>query len=76
MKKYHKFLKGFYGEVFKGYLERPDRESQPVAVKKLKANALSTTRQDLEREIAIMEVIRLILHFVGSWMKFNSTLLL
>lgn len=42
--------------MYKGILERADREPQLVAVKKLKANALSTTRHDLEREISIMEV--------------------
>ncbi|KAK6642747.1 hypothetical protein RUM43_004249 [Polyplax serrata] len=49
---------GFYGEVYKGILERADREPQLVAVKKLKANALSTTRHDLEREISIMESLK------------------
>ncbi|KAL0279111.1 UNVERIFIED_CONTAM: hypothetical protein PYX00_000731 [Menopon gallinae] len=63
-----KIGQGFYGEVFKGYLERADREPQPVAVKKLKSNALSTTRLDLEREIAIMENLkhRNIVEIIGA----------
>lgn len=53
-----KIGQGFYGEVFKGILERSDRDPQLVAVKKLKANALSTNRQDLEREILIMKDLK------------------
>lgn len=48
---------GFYGEVYKGTLERDkDLEPQLVAIKKLKTNAVETSLQDFEREITIMKV--------------------
>lgn len=42
--------------MFKGVLERADHEPQQVAVKQLKPDSLSTTLEDFEREIAIMQV--------------------
>lgn len=42
--------------MYKGTLERLDCEAELVAVKKLRADALSTTLVDFEREIAIMSV--------------------
>lgn len=50
-------MQGFYGEVYKGTLERDkDMEPQLVAIKKLKTNAVETSLQDFEREITIMKV--------------------
>nr|XP_022913814.1 tyrosine-protein kinase hopscotch [Onthophagus taurus] len=52
---------GFYGEVYKGLLERNyDSKTGPilVAVKKLKKTAVSSSRQDFEREIEIMKALR------------------
>lgn len=48
---------GFYGEVYKGTLERLDSEAELVAVKKLRTDALSTTLADFEREINIMKTL-------------------
>lgn len=48
---------GFYGEVYKGTLERLDCEAELVAVKKLRTDALSTTLADFEREINIMKTL-------------------
>ncbi|XP_034246604.1 tyrosine-protein kinase hopscotch [Thrips palmi] len=49
---------GFYGEVYKGTLERLDSsETEQVAVKKLRSDALSTTLADFEREINIMKTL-------------------
>lgn len=48
---------GFYGEVYKGTLERLDCEPELVAVKKLRTDALSTTLADFEREINIMKTL-------------------
>lgn len=48
---------GFYGEVYKGTLERMDCEAELVAVKKLRTDALSTTLADFEREINIMKTL-------------------
>ncbi|KAE8573669.1 Putative Tyrosine-protein kinase JAK2 [Halyomorpha halys] len=48
--------KGFYGEVYKGFIEYPDTsEVQYVAVKKLITDS-STYIADFEREISIMKV--------------------
>lgn len=49
---------GFYGEVYRGTLERDnkDAELQQVAVKKLKTRALEADLRDFEREISIMKV--------------------
>lgn len=50
---------GFYGEVYRGTLERDnakDTEPQQVAVKKLKTRALEADLRDFEREISIMKV--------------------
>lgn len=50
---------GFYGEVYRGTLEREngkDTEQQQVAIKKLKTKALEADIRDFEREIAIMKV--------------------
>ncbi|KZC14013.1 Tyrosine-protein kinase JAK2 [Dufourea novaeangliae] len=52
---------GFYGEVYRGILEREngkDIEPQQVAVKKLKTRALEADIQDFEREIAIMKTLK------------------
>lgn len=52
---------GFYGEVYRGTLERDnakDAEPQQVAVKKLKTRALEADLRDFEREISIMKVMR------------------
>ncbi|XP_046997738.1 tyrosine-protein kinase hopscotch [Schistocerca americana] len=50
---------GFYGEVYKGSMERGgDIEPQLVAIKKLKTSALATSMQDFEREIAIMKTVK------------------
>ncbi|KAF5274388.1 hypothetical protein FQA39_LY07268 [Lamprigera yunnana] len=52
---------GFYGEVYKGtleYLGDKDCEPRQVAVKKLKASAVSTGLQDFEREISIMKTLK------------------
>ncbi|XP_018575344.1 tyrosine-protein kinase hopscotch [Anoplophora glabripennis] len=51
---------GFYGEVYRASLEsvnRPDEKPRKVAVKKLKATALSSCIQDFEREINIMKAL-------------------
>ncbi|KAK3911076.1 Tyrosine-protein kinase hopscotch [Frankliniella fusca] len=48
---------GFYGEVYKGTLERLDSDAELVAVKKLRTDALSTTMADFEREINIMKTL-------------------
>ncbi|KAK0071720.1 hypothetical protein PV326_000934, partial [Microctonus aethiopoides] len=52
---------GFYGEVYRGTLERDnakDSEPQQVAVKKLKTRALEADIRDFEREIAIMKTLK------------------
>ncbi|KAF7385653.1 hypothetical protein HZH66_011495 [Vespula vulgaris] len=52
---------GFYGEVYKGILERDggkDIEPQQVAVKKLKTRALEADLRDFEREISIMKTLK------------------
>lgn len=52
---------GFYGEVYRGTLEREngkDIEPQQVAVKKLKTRALEADIRDFEREIAIMKTLK------------------
>ncbi|XP_012288894.1 tyrosine-protein kinase hopscotch [Orussus abietinus] len=52
---------GFYGEVYRGTLERDnnkDAEPQQVAVKKLKTRALEADLRDFEREIAIMKTLK------------------
>lgn len=52
---------GFYGEVYKGTLERDnskDCEPQQVAVKKLKTRALEADLRDFEREIEIMKTLK------------------
>lgn len=64
------FVQGFYGEVYKGTLERLDCEAELVAVKKLRTDALSTTLADFEREINIMKVIpfhRFFFHILQSY---------
>lgn len=49
---------GFYGEVYRGTLERDNENAEPqqVAVKKLKTRALEADLRDFEREISIMKV--------------------
>lgn len=52
---------GFYGEVFRGTIERVNYEGdkdepQQVAVKKLKAPRVEADLRDFEREISIMKV--------------------
>lgn len=57
---------GFYGEVYKGILERDggkDIEPQQVAVKKLKTRALEADLRDFEREISIMKVNQMLSSF-------------
>ncbi|XP_033329190.1 tyrosine-protein kinase hopscotch isoform X1 [Megalopta genalis] len=52
---------GFYGEVYRGTLERDngkDIEPQQVAIKKLKTRALEADILDFEREIAIMKTLK------------------
>ncbi|XP_063222235.1 tyrosine-protein kinase hopscotch [Bacillus rossius redtenbacheri] len=49
---------GFYGEVFRGTMERDDCEPQLVAVKKLKGDAMGAVLQDFEREISIMKALK------------------
>lgn len=52
---------GFYGEVYKGAIERENSKDEPqlVAIKKLKTRSMDTMGQrDFEREISIMKVIR------------------
>ncbi|XP_033312196.1 tyrosine-protein kinase hopscotch isoform X1 [Bombus bifarius] len=52
---------GFYGEVYRGTLEREngkDIEPQQVAIKKLKTRALEADIRDFEREIAIMKTLK------------------
>ncbi|KAF7995940.1 hypothetical protein HCN44_007047 [Aphidius gifuensis] len=50
---------GFYGEVYRGTLERDkDCEPQQVAVKKLKTRALESDLRDFEREIEIMKTLK------------------
>lgn len=54
-----KIGQGFYGEVYRGTLERDnskDIEPQLVAVKKLKTRAVEADLRDFEREISIMKV--------------------
>jgi serine/threonine protein kinase len=46
---------GFYGEVFKGILERNGQTIQQVAIKKLKTQ-MEANMHDFEREIMIMKV--------------------
>ncbi|CAD6215597.1 GSCOCT00000409001.2-RA-CDS [Cotesia congregata] len=55
-----KIGQGFYGEVFRGILERDnakDIEPQLVAVKKLKTRAVEADLRDFEREISIMKTL-------------------
>lgn len=49
---------GFYGEVYRGTLERESNKDEPqqVAIKKLKTRALEADLRDFEREIEIMKV--------------------
>jgi len=56
-------LKGFYGDVYRGILERESMNKEPelVAVKRLKGDAISSCLQDFEREIAIMKVFSAII---------------
>ncbi|XP_043290064.1 tyrosine-protein kinase JAK2 isoform X2 [Venturia canescens] len=52
---------GFYGEVYRGILERDnaeDAEPQEVAVKKLRTRALEADLRDFEREISIMKTLK------------------
>ncbi|XP_046425755.1 tyrosine-protein kinase hopscotch isoform X1 [Neodiprion fabricii] len=51
---------GFYGEVYKGLLERDNKDAEPqqVAVKKLKTQALEADLRDFEREISIMKTLK------------------
>ncbi|CAL7948800.1 unnamed protein product [Xylocopa violacea] len=52
---------GFYGEVYKGTLEREngkDIEPQQVAIKKLKTRAIEADIRDFEREISIMKTLK------------------
>ncbi|XP_076665720.1 tyrosine-protein kinase hopscotch isoform X1 [Andrena cerasifolii] len=52
---------GFYGEVYRGTLEREngkDTEQQQVAIKKLKTRALEADLRDFEREISIMKTLK------------------
>lgn len=61
---------GFYGEVYRGTLERDkDSEPQQVAVKKLKTRAIEADLRDFEREIAIMKVI----YPVNNFFYFNNS---
>ncbi|XP_015589166.1 tyrosine-protein kinase hopscotch isoform X2 [Cephus cinctus] len=56
-----KIGQGFYGEVYRGTLEREnnkDAEPQLVAVKKLKTRALEADLRDFEREISIMKTLK------------------
>lgn len=66
---------GFYGEVYRGTLEREngkDIEPQQVAIKKLKTRALEADIRDFEREIAIMKVNLMIqLTFNLFFVQFN-----
>ncbi|XP_071446998.1 tyrosine-protein kinase hopscotch [Hetaerina americana] len=49
---------GFYGEVYRGRLERDkDCDEEVVAVKKLKTNALTSCIEDFQREIDIMKTL-------------------
>ncbi|XP_014296943.1 tyrosine-protein kinase hopscotch [Microplitis demolitor] len=55
-----KIGQGFYGEVYRGTLERDnskDIEPQLVAVKKLKTRAVEADLRDFEREISIMKTL-------------------
>lgn len=64
---------GFYGEVYRGTLERDnakDSELQQVAVKKLKTRALEADIRDFEREIAIMKVS--IIYFKYLYYNFRN----
>lgn len=57
-----KIGQGFYGEVYRGTLEKEnskDSEPQRVAVKKLKMRSVEADLRDFEREISIMKVILL-----------------
>ncbi|XP_012263583.2 tyrosine-protein kinase hopscotch [Athalia rosae] len=52
---------GFYGEVYRGTLERDSKDvgnQQQVAVKKLKTKALEADLRDFEREISIMKTLK------------------
>lgn len=54
-----KIGQGFYGEVYRGTLEKEnskDSEPQRVAVKKLKMRSAEADLRDFEREISIMKV--------------------
>ncbi|XP_034935206.1 tyrosine-protein kinase hopscotch [Chelonus insularis] len=56
-----KIGQGFYGEVYRGILEKnntKDAEPQQVAIKKLKTKALEADLRDFEREIAIMKTLK------------------
>jgi len=52
-------FQGFYGDVYRGILERESMNKEPemVAVKRLKGDAISSCLQDFEREIAIMKTL-------------------
>lgn len=60
---------GFYGEVYKGAIERENSKDEPqmVAIKKLKTHSMDTSQRDFEREISIMKVI-------SSWQTEHSSL--
>lgn len=49
---------GFYGEVYKGAIERENSKEEPqlVAIKKLKTRSMDAGQRDFEREISIMKV--------------------
>ncbi|XP_014484244.1 PREDICTED: tyrosine-protein kinase hopscotch [Dinoponera quadriceps] len=50
---------GFYGEVYKGAIERENSKEEPqlVAIKKLKTRSMDTGQRDFEREISIMKTL-------------------
>lgn len=49
---------GFYGEVYRGAIERENSKDEPqlVAIKKLKTRSMDAGQRDFEREISIMKV--------------------
>ncbi|XP_051167397.1 tyrosine-protein kinase hopscotch [Leptopilina boulardi] len=56
-----KIGQGFYGEVYRGTLEKEnskDAEPQRVAVKKLKMRSVEADLRDFEREISIMKTLK------------------